>query len=590
VRQFSRYIGIDYSGAETPNSSLKGLRVYVATGTHEPVEALPPPSNKLYWTRRGLAEWLLEQLKGDAPIIVGIDHGFSFPLAYFERHGLLPDWYRFLHDFRKYWPTHEDHTYVDFLREGPRATGKARQGERAWRRLTEHAAGSAKSVFHFNVQGSVAKSTHSGIPWLLFLKERLGESVHIWPFDGWRPAPGKHVIVEVYPRLFSSQFANDAGRTGDQHDAFATAAWLRQRDADGTLSACFEPDLAPDIRHVAQVEGWIIGVMSAANLKHAATAASARYDTGREPPWRGTRRTHVDQQRLAASPSQEHMGESSAAKRASLQIDKMARPVDLPDFANPPLAEVAMSVQFQKLEQFQIVHAGTLWDVFRKDGDKVEYLPPLPPLFETFGSPSPVTQHFQFQLVNTPDLPRMWFVRENGEDLIQFQSDRFIHNWRKAGSDDSYPRYEAIRSQFLREFQKLETFIGDAGLGSIIPNQCELTYVNLIKPFNGDHPLVFAPPVSINASGALEDSSVSLRYKLVNLAGIQIGRLHIQTIPVIDPYGERALQLSITGRGPPAEPTILAVMGFLDTARAAIVRAFAEITSPAMHAVWDRKT
>jgi hypothetical protein len=27
---FERYIGIDYSGAETPKSSLKGLRVYAA--------------------------------------------------------------------------------------------------------------------------------------------------------------------------------------------------------------------------------------------------------------------------------------------------------------------------------------------------------------------------------------------------------------------------------------------------------------------------------------------------------------------------------------------------------------------------------
>lgn len=27
---FARYVGIDYSGAETPTSSLKGLRVYLA--------------------------------------------------------------------------------------------------------------------------------------------------------------------------------------------------------------------------------------------------------------------------------------------------------------------------------------------------------------------------------------------------------------------------------------------------------------------------------------------------------------------------------------------------------------------------------
>jgi hypothetical protein len=29
---FSRYIGIDYSGAETPEASLKGLRVYCVVG------------------------------------------------------------------------------------------------------------------------------------------------------------------------------------------------------------------------------------------------------------------------------------------------------------------------------------------------------------------------------------------------------------------------------------------------------------------------------------------------------------------------------------------------------------------------------
>ena len=36
--QFNRYIGIDYSGTETAESSCKGLRVYVAvgSGTQEP--------------------------------------------------------------------------------------------------------------------------------------------------------------------------------------------------------------------------------------------------------------------------------------------------------------------------------------------------------------------------------------------------------------------------------------------------------------------------------------------------------------------------------------------------------------------------
>lgn len=160
---FARHIGIDYSGAETPTSSLKGLRVYQAGRESLPTEVLPPPSPRKYWTRRGIAEWLVERLTEDIPIIVGIDHAFSFPLRYFEVHHLLPDWPSFLEDFYHHWPTDGDHIYVDFVRDGVRGDGEARSGSSRWRRLTEERAGSAKSVFHFDVPGTVAKSTHAGL-------------------------------------------------------------------------------------------------------------------------------------------------------------------------------------------------------------------------------------------------------------------------------------------------------------------------------------------------------------------------------------------------------------------------------------------
>ena len=123
---------------------------------------------------KGIAEWLVERLAEDMPTLVGIDHGFSFPLRYFEAHGLLPDWPRFLDDFQRHWPTDEDHIYVEFVRDGIAGNGAARMGNARWRRLTEERAGGAKSVFHFDVQGSVAKSTHAGIPWLRFIRQRLG--------------------------------------------------------------------------------------------------------------------------------------------------------------------------------------------------------------------------------------------------------------------------------------------------------------------------------------------------------------------------------------------------------------------------------
>jgi len=141
---FDRYVGIDYSGAETPISSLSRLRVYVAAGVSAPAEAFPPPSPRKYWTRRGIAEWLVEQLSVERRTLVGIDHGFSFPLRYFDEHGLSHDWPEFLDDFQRHWPTDEDHTRVEFVRDGIVGNGKVRNGNSRWRRLTEVRAGAAK--------------------------------------------------------------------------------------------------------------------------------------------------------------------------------------------------------------------------------------------------------------------------------------------------------------------------------------------------------------------------------------------------------------------------------------------------------------
>lgn len=53
---FARYIGIDYSGAQTPTTRLKGLRIYLADRKASLIEVLPPLSPRKYWTRRGIAE------------------------------------------------------------------------------------------------------------------------------------------------------------------------------------------------------------------------------------------------------------------------------------------------------------------------------------------------------------------------------------------------------------------------------------------------------------------------------------------------------------------------------------------------------
>ena len=98
----------DYSGTQTPSSSLKGLRAYMADPISPPVEVQPRVGLRKYWTRRGSAEWLVQLLSAEKPILVGIDHGFSFPVRYFQENGVPLDWRAFLDDFCRHWPTDED--------------------------------------------------------------------------------------------------------------------------------------------------------------------------------------------------------------------------------------------------------------------------------------------------------------------------------------------------------------------------------------------------------------------------------------------------------------------------------------------------
>ncbi len=264
---FDLFIGIDYSGAETPESRLKNLQVYAARSGESPQKQFSPARSnngqRCNWSRNEIAEWLIDLAKQDARFIVGVDHGFSFPKTYFERHELT-SWNQFLDDFVRHWPTHREHTYVDFVRDGagpwPDWPGPGfRDGKPTEFRLCERWTSSAKSVFHFDVQGSVAKSTHAGIPWLKVIREAARDRVHVWPFDGWQVPDSKSVLAEVYPSIFRNRYPRE-GRNTDEQDAYAVCRWLSERAARNNLERYFDPSLTLPERHVAQMEGWILGI------------------------------------------------------------------------------------------------------------------------------------------------------------------------------------------------------------------------------------------------------------------------------------------------------------------------------------------
>lgn len=274
---FELYVGIDYSGAETPTSRLKALQVYVARPGELPRKqvsaAASPTGQRWNWSRAEVAAWLIELARSGVRYIAGIDHGFSFPLSYFERYRLT-SWTHFLEDFVAHWPTADDHMYVDFIRDrvlghkggtlerrggfDRRPPPLARTGLPTEFRLCEQWTSSCRSVFHFDVQGQVAKSTHAGIPWLKRIRD-ADERVHVWPFDGWQIPAGKCVLAEVYPSIFRNRYPRES-RSADEQDAYAVARWLGEADTRGALGRYFEPPLTLPERRMADREGWILGV------------------------------------------------------------------------------------------------------------------------------------------------------------------------------------------------------------------------------------------------------------------------------------------------------------------------------------------
>ena len=77
------------------------------------------------------------------------------------------------------------------------------------------------------------------------------------PFDLRRMRARRHRRIDQ--RRERRGFARE-NRTGDQHDAYSVAAWLRAADRDGSLAEFFAPPLTAEERTVASIEGGILGI------------------------------------------------------------------------------------------------------------------------------------------------------------------------------------------------------------------------------------------------------------------------------------------------------------------------------------------
>jgi uncharacterized protein (TIGR04255 family) len=268
----------------------------------------------------------------------------------------------------------------------------------------------------------------------------------------------------------------------------------------------------------------------------------------------------------------------------------------LPKFANPPVVETLLGVQFDPLVKMRITDYGLFWDRIRDDFPVVEEHPPLQPAVESPSTRPLVHASAQWRIGGNFPLPRVWY-RAVANELaagqyrgIQLQPDRFMQNWMRSARDSSrYPSYEANRAEFLKYLNIFNKFASDRNLDPLNPNQCEVTYVNRI-PLEMELDAVFQycfPSLTVKRSTDFLPKPESLNYVTSFQMGPGNGRLHVLIRgPVSLEPGGSVIDFRLTARGAPKGRAVDDVMRWLDLGREWVVRGFHCLTSAEMHRKW----
>lgn len=266
------------------------------------------------------------------------------------------------------------------------------------------------------------------------------------------------------------------------------------------------------------------------------------------------------------------------------------RPKSLPDFSSPPLSEVVLGVQFQSPIGYQQIHAGDVWRLFKDDYPIVQEHQALAPTFENFGL-STQSMTVPINLISGAMHDRFWFLEsDGGNELLQFQQDRLLHNWRKFGSS-KYPRFKYMIDKLEKELKLFESFANGLAPQNLNINQCEISFINqiLVDDFTGSEAGKWLRFLSFDKNSP-NDFNLTLREAINNAQNKPQGRLIVEVGSAIDGNGKKIIQLNLTARGAPDSANIKSALDFLAIGHDLIVNRFAELTTDEAHQKWGRTT
>lgn len=272
-------------------------------------------------------------------------------------------------------------------------------------------------------------------------------------------------------------------------------------------------------------------------------------------------------------------------------------PADFPKFTHPPVNEVVLSAQFQPLEKLTSAHLGLLWGKFRAEYPELEQHHPIAHELEFFGPVPLDNMQPVFQVLDKQPTPRIWFKSQSGQELIQVQPDRFIHNWRSQSEKDIYPTYKTLRPKFATELASLAEFLADELKQELFADQCEVSYINYL-PWSKDSASQNQPGVSLKIWPAQLDAEwlkepeftkVSQQFVIPGPQG-PIGRLYVDAQPAYRLTESKwVCRLTLTARLYPVGKGIDGILQTLDVGHEWVVKSFAALINPSVRELWSEE-
>ena len=255
----------------------------------------------------------------------------------------------------------------------------------------------------------------------------------------------------------------------------------------------------------------------------------------------------------------------------------------IPSYRKPPIEEVVLGIRFNIPDKLRIPHIGLLWDKFRQDYPIIEHAPPI----------ALAKGEIAVDAVTGIPYPRVWFIKQSQDQLIQFQFDRLHFNWRHREAE--YPRYPYMIETFEKVYDINSNFFMEYDLGPLQPIECELTYINHLPKgreweSTADLQNIFSDFTWNQKRERFLPEPQGFSWRAKYSLGGEKGALAIK----LD-HGTRisdknqVFVLDLTARGIGDSTSKEDIRKWFDLAHEWIVRGFTDLTTPKIQKLWERE-